>query len=159
MVILGIDPGAAKSGIVVWDGQKVTAHKELENWEVLSSLYNGQHQEDRAYMAIERLRGYNIPAGNELIDTIEWYGRFIEAATFNKFFTQVIPIPRGEVLKHFDVQKGRGTDSGLRAALIDRIGPIGTRKEPGPCYGITSHCWSALAVAITAADKIAIQEV
>jgi len=53
----------------------------------------------------------------------------------------------------------RANDSNIRQALIDRFGPgrekaIGTKKNPGPLYGIKKDLWSALAVAVTYADKI-----
>ncbi len=34
------------------------------------------------------------------------------------------------------------------------FGEPGTKKNPGPTYGIKSHLWAALAVAVTAYDKI-----
>ena len=47
----------------------------------------------------------------------------------------------------------RATDANLRAALLDRYGgsgrAIGTRKAPGPLYGVKSHAWAALALAVT----------
>ena len=44
----------------------------------------------------------------------------------------------------------------IRQALIDRFGgkekAIGLKKTPGPLYGISSHAWAALALAITYSD-------
>jgi hypothetical protein len=40
----------------------------------------------------------------------------------------------------------------VRQALIDRLGPQGTKKNPGPTYGMRSHLWAALAVAVYAGD-------
>jgi hypothetical protein len=42
----------------------------------------------------------------------------------------------------------RAKDANVRQALIDRIGPQGTKKNQGPTYGIKSHQWAALAVAV-----------
>ena len=39
----------------------------------------------------------------------------------------------------------------IRQALLDLIGPQGTKKAPGPTYGVRSHEWAALAVAVTVA--------
>jgi hypothetical protein len=41
-------------------------------------------------------------------------------------------------------------DKNIRQALLDKVGPVGVKKTPGPCYGVKSHAWSALAVAVTA---------
>jgi hypothetical protein len=55
----------------------------------------------------------------------------------------------------------RAKDPNIRQALLD-IFPgtgggatpqIGTKAKPGPLYGVTSHAWSALAVAITVAGN------
>ncbi|MBV8782506.1 MAG: hypothetical protein JO353_14005, partial [Phycisphaerae bacterium] len=52
----------------------------------------------------------------------------------------------------------RAKDGNIRQALIDRFGPtkeraIGKKKSPGPLYGMSGDCWSALAVAVTYADQ------
>jgi len=54
-------------------------------------------------------------------------------------------------------QTRRAKDANIRQALIDRYGPgkalaVGLKATPGPLYGLTGDCWSALAVAVTAAD-------
>ncbi len=40
----------------------------------------------------------------------------------------------------------------MREALIHRFGEQGSKKAPGPTYGIASHVWAALAVAVTYSD-------
>jgi hypothetical protein len=47
----------------------------------------------------------------------------------------------------------RAKDANIRQALIDKIGPQGTKAQPGPTYGIKSHSWAALAVAVYAAQN------
>jgi hypothetical protein len=42
----------------------------------------------------------------------------------------------------------RAKDGNVRQALLDRLGPQGTKKAPGPTYGVKSHEWAALAVAV-----------
>jgi len=37
--------------------------------------------------------------------------------------------------------------------LLDLLGPQGTKAKPGPTYGIKSHSWAALAVAVFAAQQ------
>jgi hypothetical protein len=43
----------------------------------------------------------------------------------------------------------RAKDSNIRQALIDKLGPVGTKAAPGPLYGVKSHAWAAVAVAVT----------
>jgi len=46
----------------------------------------------------------------------------------------------------------KAKDANIRQALIDKLGPVGTKKSPGPLWGVKSHIWSALAVAVTALE-------
>jgi hypothetical protein len=46
----------------------------------------------------------------------------------------------------------RAKDPNVRQALLDKIGPVGTKKNPGPLYGVSGHGWSALAVAVYASE-------
>jgi hypothetical protein len=48
----------------------------------------------------------------------------------------------------------KAKDANIRQALIDKIGPQGTKKDPGPTYGISKDVWSALAIAVTHTAKI-----
>jgi hypothetical protein len=57
-------------------------------------------------------------------------------------------IPRLKVKLHL-CHDSRAKDANIRAALIDRFGKPGTKKNPGALYGVTRDLWSALAVAIT----------
>jgi len=54
-------------------------------------------------------------------------------------------------------KNNRANDSNVRAAIIDlypsigggRIPQIGSKKEPGPLYGVSKDVWAALGVALT----------
>jgi hypothetical protein len=50
-------------------------------------------------------------------------------------------------------RSAKAKDSNVRQALIDLFGgkenAIGTKKTPGPLYGISGDVWAALAVAVT----------
>ena len=52
----------------------------------------------------------------------------------------------------------KARDPNVRQALIDRLGKPGTKKNPGPTYGVSSHAWSALAVAVYASDQAKLQK-
>ena len=101
------------------------------------------------YLAIEGIACYGMPVGRETFDTCIWIGRFTQA--FGAGRTTLVY--RSEVKSHL-CHSMKAKDPMIRQALLDKFGPgreraIGTKKKPGPCYGIASHCWSALAVAVT----------
>lgn len=58
-------------------------------------------------------------------------------------------------------RKGIG-DAEIRKGLIERfpatgggsIPQVGTKAKPGPLYGVTGHCWQALAVVITGLEYL-----
>lgn len=143
MIILGIDPGSKESGYVYWDtvSQLITGYGILDNPKMLLEV------EDFKYdiLAIEVIRGYGIVAGDDTFDTCIWIGRF-DSGSMARL------IPRKKIKQHL-CGNTTTNDKYVRQALIDRIGPQGTRKNPGPTYGISGHMWSALAVAVTAADS------
>ena len=66
-------------------------------------------------------------------------------------------IPRKDVKRHL-CGNTTTNDKYVRQALIDRFGEPGTKKNPGRLYGVSGHIWAALAVAITAADRLAEEE-
>ena len=54
----------------------------------------------------------------------------------------------------------RAKDANVRQAIIDRFAgvggkavAVGTKKTPGPLYGISNHKWSALALCLVWIDK------
>jgi len=65
-------------------------------------------------------------------------------------------LPRKDAAAHVCGQGGISKDQFVREAIIARFGgkekAIGSRKEPGVLYGISGHCWAALAVALTWMD-------
>jgi len=149
--ILGIDPGSEQSA---WcdlvDGSPRLSGK-FDNAEVLASLRNGEPAVD--VVAIEMIASYGMPVGKEVFETCLWIGRFVEAWEARGGKTR--RVYRREV-KLFVCESNRANDASIRAALIDRFGPgreraIGTKRTPGPLYGVKGDAWSALAVALTAA--------
>ena len=101
-------------------------------------------------VVIEMVASYGMPVGREIFETVRWIGRFQEAIEHRG--GTVAFVYRSDVKLHL-CGTMRAKDSNVRQALIDRFGPgkakaIGTKKAPGPLYGITSHLWAALAVAV-----------
>lgn len=146
MTILGIDPGQKESGWVRWekDEQKVVAFGIWENGRLSEMLRMIRASLALELVAIEVIRGYGIVSGDDTFDTCIWIGRFDPLQT-------ALLIPRKTIKKHL-CGNVTTNDKYVRQSLIDRFGEPGTKKNPGPLFGITGHCWSALAVAVTAAE-------
>lgn len=141
---LGIDPGTKQSGWCVFANGIVLRSGVSDNEELLAALIAGPADVDM--LAIERIASYGMAVGQEIFDTCVWIGRFVQAWMDPNAVSLVF---RRDV-KLFLCGSARAKDPNVRAALIDLIGPPGTKREPGPTYGVTSHAWSALAVCATA---------
>lgn len=144
MVILGIDPGAKESGYVVWDTetQRAIAGQAINS---LMATIVKKRREMGDCIAIEVIRGYGIVAGDDTFDTCIWIGRFDPDC-------KALLIPR-KAIKQNLCGNTTTNDKYVRQALIDRFGEVGTKKNPGPLFGISGHCWAALAVSVTAWDR------
>lgn len=158
MNILAIDPGNELSAwCVLQDGQLI-ASKKQPNAEVLAMLRGapeGWQFGPSAALAVEMIASYGMPVGREVFETCLWIGRFVEAWERHADRGPCQLVYRRDV-KLFHCESVRATDANIRASLIDRFGPgkqkaIGTKKAPGPLYGIKGDEWSALAVALKAA--------
>jgi hypothetical protein len=108
-------------------------------------------------VAIEMIASYGMPVGREVFETCVWIGRFQQALESPGTAELVY---RKDVKLHL-CGSPRAKDGNVRQALIDlfpatgggKTPQIGTKKQPGPLYGMSSHAWAALGVAITAKAK------
>ena len=143
MVILAIDPGTTESAVVLWDGSRVMAHEIQKNNEVLAFI------DTRSFdiCACERLACYGMRIGRETLETAEFSGRCWERCESR--FGRWQWVYRLDVKMHL-CQSPRAKDGNVRQALIDKLGAPGTVKQPGVTYGIHTHEWSALAIAVFA---------
>jgi hypothetical protein len=142
MNILAIDPGSEKSAYVLFNGT-IKSKDIVYNLDMRELLYN-MRTVDR--IVIEMVASYGMPVGREVFETVMWIGRFYEAAMTRDIFTSLIY--RKEIKIHL-CGSMKAKDANIRQALIDKIGPQGLKKSPGPTYGIRKDEWSALAVAVT----------
>ena len=102
-------------------------------------------------MAIEMVSCYGMPVGAETFETCVWIGRFME-----RFRGECDQVFRRDVKLNL-CNSMRAKDANIRQAILDRFPStgggktpqVGTKKQPGPLYGISKHAWSALAVGIT----------
>lgn len=148
MTVIGIDPGAKQSGLVLWNPDSKTVMYKLigDNESIIGCI---REAPPKSIVAIEQLRGYGLRVGNDTFDSIFWSGRFAQAA--KSAGMPFYMLPRADICNHLTDNQKCG-DKGIRDALIDRYGEQGTKKEPGRLYGIKSHMWAALAVAVVAGE-------
>lgn len=142
-MILAIDPGTTESGWVLFDGKTVMESGVTAN-PYLLDLLRGNHNNDS--FAIEMIASYGMPVGREVFETCVWIGRFQQAWRDPEAVRLVY---RRDVKLHL-CGSPRAKDANIRQALIDKLGPVGTKNAPGPLYGVKSHAWAALGVAVTA---------
>lgn len=150
MKLLAIDPGNEKSAFVFYDRDegKPTYFGKSPNPEVLQMLRSANVDQ----LAVEMVQSFGMPVGREVFETVLWIGRYIE-----RFPGPHVLIYRSHI-KATLCGSVRAKDGNIRQVLIDRYGgskraAIGLKKSPGPLYGFAGDCWSALAVAIVAAQN------
>ncbi len=151
MTILAIDPGTDRSAWCDYSQEYGIRFGTLQNFEMLPFLRHYAEDGAAPDLAVEMVASYGMPVGREVFETCVWIGRFIEA--WGRPFRLVY---RREVKLHVCASP-KANDASIRQALIDRFGPgkdkaIGTKKAPGPLYGVHGDEWAALAVAVTAAE-------
>ncbi len=142
--LLAIDPGPAESAWVMLDQLGgIKGHGKVGNADMLVIT-----REHPGPVAIEMIASYGMAVGREVFETVLWIGRYVQVS-------QHIPacVYRLDVKLHL-CKSPRANDTNIRAALIDRYGPgqskaVGTKRSPGPCYGISADRWAALAVGVT----------
>ena len=148
--ILCVDPGPEFSGALDFDGVNFTiASAEYENNELLALLQkigpegNGFVKK----LIIEDIVGYGSAVGQTTFDTMFWVGRMVQAFGAE----HSVRVSRRDV-RMFFLNSASGSKSAMRHALYDLFPQtgggtrpaIGTKKEPGPLFGITSHLHEAL---------------
>lgn len=146
-MILALDPGTTETGwALLFDG-KVMGSGVKPNAEMLADLLqHGMWRRDT--LAIEMIASYGMAVGREVFETCVWIGRFQQAWHAPEAVRLVY---RKDVKLHL-CGSPRAKDPNIRQALLDKLGPPGTKNAPGPTYGVKSHAWAALAVAVTAAE-------
>lgn len=149
--VLAIDPGYEQSAYVLFDGARVTEHAIEPNDQLLARLSSGSWNAGISMsVVIEGIESFGMAVGREVFETVFWTGRFFDRARHRA--VQPERMFRRTVKLHL-CQSARAQDSNIRVALIDRFGgsdkAIGKKKTPGPLYGIKSHEWAALAIAVT----------
>jgi len=147
MKILAIDPGPTESGWVLLAGDVVENCGVHDNHDLLRWVQAGQGAD---VLAVEMIANMGMAVGASTFDTVRWVGRYQQAWRAPESVRFVF---RHQVKQHL-CNSQRAKDPNIRQALIDLLGPAGTKKKPGPTYGLKSHAWAALAVAVTAQAQL-----
>lgn len=152
--VLAIDPGYEQSAWVLFDGRTVLDHGIESNQLLAHRLRNRLDQLNHQAIGgivFEQIESFGMPVGREVFETVFWTGRLFEIARMT-YGPVVERMPRRTVKLHL-CQSARAQDSNIRTALVDRFGgtdrAIGRKKAQGPLFGVKSHEWSALAIAVT----------
>lgn len=150
MRILAIDPGPTSSAFVVFDAGRVRDSDHCTNECLLAMMCAPAFMETTDVTVIEQIESMGMAVGASVFETVFWSGRFAQVSEYR--FDRVT---RRAVKLHL-CGSMRAKDQNIRQALIDRFGgdhAIGKKASPGPLYGISSHRWAALAVAVTYFDQ------
>lgn len=159
--VLAIDPGLEQSGWVTVSGAgDVWSGGVSDNGDVLALIDDFALENPTGEMAIEMVQSFGMPVGADVFETVYWIGRFSQMWANSASGRQSIRVPRSDVKMHH-CQTQRAKDANIRQAIIDRYPPtgggkipqIGVKRNPGPLYGVRSHIWQALAVALVVIDR------
>lgn len=163
MLVFAIDPGPTESAYVLYDPstRRLKKFGKVPNEALLSEIDDTPDREmsggaPAIACVIERIESYGMAVGREVFETCFWIGRFDMRwcmATYDS--SCAVLLPRRDVKLNLCGQ-ARAKDGNIRQALIDRHGgkaAVGKKSSPGPLYGVSGDVWSALAVAVTWADK------
>lgn len=152
MRILSIDPGPTESGWAIVEttpfrvvDSGVAANADLRTW-----VKAGQ---GCSVLAIEMIASFGMPVGKTTFETVRWIGRFQEAWHDPEAVQLVLRMQ----VKMLLCKRATAKDANVWQALVDLIGEPGTKKAPGPLYGVRSHARSALAVAVTCSERFGIK--
>jgi len=142
-----IDPGPKTSGVIFYvaaTGKAWGAQADMPNEELLGMLRTDINASAIACESIEAMYAH---VGKETVQTIRFIGR-IQEACYNR--NRPLTLMSPQEVKKAVCGTASAKDPAVRQALIDRLGPPGTKKNPGKTYGVSKHAWRALAVAVAA---------
>jgi hypothetical protein len=160
MRLLAIDPGNLESALLVYETDTGQPQEWVKcpNEEALELVATWEAEA----MAVEMIASYGMAVGASVFATCVWIGRFVERWNVEaRARTEPELVFRSEAKMHL-CRSIRAKDANIRQALIDRYGgkqqAIGLKATPGPLYGLSGDCWSALAVAVTVAGRAPVQD-
>lgn len=168
MAILAIDPGTNQSAYcIIANDLSLLSQGIMENDDLCDFLQSDHLTVLRVEIAaIEMIASYGMAVGRETFETCVWIGRFAECLTQGHAMMPICKVYRKDIKLHL-CNSMRAKDANIRQALLDLYEPtgggktpqIGTKNNRGPLYGVKSHIWSALAVAVYYSENRGNQEI
>jgi len=150
--LIAIDPGTIKSGVCVFEGDRV-ADAYVEDNALLVRQLSLAHRciDTQPTVVIEMIACYGMAVGKETFETCVWTGRFMQVCD------DVHRLFRKEVKIHL-CGTTKAKDTNIWQAIVDRYGgkeaAVGRKKTPGPLYGVKSHSRAALALGLCWIDGV-----
>ncbi len=158
-LILAVDPGSVTHGVVLYNAPalRLTWVDKAATTEAVCERMRDLWTAGVPFrLAVERVSAQQH-AANSLLRTAEHGGWLMcEGAAVG---APSMWMTRSQVLTELHVSGG-SRDAQVRARMIELHGgskesAVGTKREPGPLYGVTSHAWQALGVAVAAHRRYA----
>ena len=155
-MIFAIDPGTKVSTAVLYNPEAervVEVLRDISNTALRIQVR--EHAHTGHPIVIEDFENYGAatPIGYDCATMLKWAGRFWEIA--DRHGSEPHWVKRTAIKLHLCGSR-RAKDKDVRAAIVERFGgekaAKGRKANPGPLYGVASHAWSALAVALTWGD-------
>lgn len=148
MIILGVDPGPEKSAYIEWDhiNKKIYNIGIVNNKDFISNCIRYNQFKHNLFLAIEVPKIFGNKVWQQVIDTAFIAGQIVGKINFP--FKKVAP---NEWKLHITGKRG-ANDQLVKQALMARFGPKGTKKNPGKLYGLKTHLWDTLGIAVYVGD-------
>ena len=149
MRVMGIDPGPEHSGWVILDvrsGELV--EKGVTNNDLFIQTLASKIQTRRVhFVVIEKVVAQGMSVAQPTFETCGKAGEFFNEV--DRYSTAAaFYMPRREVKLQL-LGKVVGNDAQVNQAVRELMGDKGTRKNPGPLYGMAgSDMWAALSVTL-----------
>lgn len=150
--ILAVDPGTHESAVLFWTNEHVALPRIMPNQELRDWLADFDKEDyNETVLAVEMIASYGMSVGAEVFETCVFIGRLQEiwlskGRPFHLIYRREVKMELCGTMK--------AKDANIRQRLIDLYGAPGTKKNPGKLFGIRSHLWAALGVAVTAEAKL-----
>jgi hypothetical protein len=153
-VVLGMDPGPTTSGIVIVTN---TYPPKINNVWAEIPIEDIVIPPNAAYTVIEWLSSFGTIVGDSTFMTALYAGQIKERSEARGIPAHLLKRPdASHNLTGHRGAKDKQTKAAIREIYIDAgmatgggvDSTKGTKKQPGPLYGISSHAWDALAVVI-----------
>lgn len=148
--LIAIDPGPEHSGLVIYrtgaEPAVLFSEAKLTWAEVVKRLDLARSYEYYDCCVICERVSAGAVSGHHIIETAEVVGRVVQACEDRGLLVRLRY--RREVLKALGVGGGASKDALVRQVVLElHPGGVGTKKAPGPLYGVSSHAWQALGLA------------